>query len=439
MKAHQMEDNSKTGDLLEKICSTETLRKAFKCVKVNKGAPGIDGKTISEFEQNLEEEISQLRQEVLDWRYKPKPVKRVEIPKPNGREVRYLGIPIIKDRLLQMAIKIVLEPILDPTFSPNSYGFRPGKDQKQAIKAAQKIVKSGKEYIVDIDLAQFFDRINHDRLVHKLSLHVKDKRVLRVIGMTLRSGIMDGTKLSQPTEGTVQGSPLSPLLSNLVLDELDKELEERGLEFCRYADDCNIFVKSERAGERVMVSIKKFIEKKLKLKVNEQKSKVAKSNQVKFLGVTIVNGLIAISKAAYNKAMEKVKSLIPRGTHKTIKESIREINKWYTGWGNYFKITQFPKQLACIEAHVRRRLRARFVSQCKCRRTLFNKLKKMGVNKAMASKCAWNKRKVWYTSHTRAVEKALPNFYFIVEMGQKLFSNLDLDDWEPLRRRVKLT
>ena len=439
MKAHQMEDNSKADDLLEKICSIETLKKAFKSVKANKGAAGIDDKTIGEFEQNLEEEISQLRQEVLGWRYMPKPVKRVAIPKPYGKERRYLGIPTVRDRVLQMAIKVELEPILDSTFSSNSYGFRPGKDQRQAIKAAQEIVKSGKEYVVDIDLAQFFDRINHDRLIHRLGLYVKDKRVLRLIGMILRSGIMDGVKLSQSTEGAVQGSPFSPLLSNLVLDELDKELEARGLEFCRYADDCNIFVRSERAGKRVMDSIRKFIEKKLKLKVNEKKSKVAKSDQIKFLGMTIVNGLIAISKAAYNKAMEKVKSLIPRDTHKTIKQLIREVNKWYTGWGNYFKIAQFPSQLAAIEAHIRRRLRAKFLKQCKRRRTIFEKLKKMGVNKYMASKCAWNKRGVWYTSHEVAVERALSNSFFIEEMGQKIFSKLKLKGWGSLKKWVKLT
>jgi group II intron reverse transcriptase/maturase len=338
-----------------------------------------------------------------------------------------------------MAIKIALEKILDPIFSPHSYGFRPGRNQRQAVEAAQTIVNSGKEYVVDIDLSKFFDRINHDRLIHRLGLHVQDKRVLRLIGMILRTGIMDKNGVTQPKEGSVQGSPLSPLLSNLVLDELDKELEKRGLEFCRFADDCNIFVKSLRAGERVMASIRYFIEKKLKLQVNEEKSQVAKSSKVKFLGMTIVNGFIAISKAAYKKAMEKVRSLIPRGSHKRLEESMEEVNRWYTGWSNYFKMTQFPAQLASVEAHIRRRFRARFVKQCKRKRTLCKKLKSLGASHKQVSKCAWSPRKVWHKSHMRAVEQALSNRLFLEKFGQKIFSNLQLENWEPISRWVKLT
>lgn len=438
MEAHQMEFDFHRGYLLEKICSTDNLRAAFKCVKANKGSPGIDGKTIKDFEQNLEEELFHLRQDVLKWNYKPTPVKRVEIPKPNGKGVRLLGIPIIKDRVLHMAIKTVLEEILDPGFSNNSYGFRPRRNQRQAVEAAQAIIVSGKEYVVDIDLSKFFDRINHDRLIYRLGLYVEDKRVLRLVGLILRTGIMDGNGVTIPKEGSVQGSPLSPLLSNLVLDELDKELERRGLEFCRFADDCNIFVRSERSGQRVMASIRKFIEKKLKLKVNEEKSQVAKSDRVKFLGMTIVNGLIAISKAAYGKAMDKVKDLIARRSHKSLEENMKEVSRWYTGWANYFKMGQFPSQLAAIEAHIRRRFRARFVGQHKRRRFLIRKLMRMGVNKRGAAKCACLPRKTWYKSHTRAVEQALPNRYFIEEVKQQIFSNLRLKHWEPRDRWVKL-
>jgi len=439
MTAHQQELDFYQGDLLEKICASDTLRKAFKSVKANKGAPGIDGKSIEEFEQNLEEEIFKLRQEVLNWKYKPCPVKRVEIPKPNGKGVRLLGIPIIKDRVLHMAIKEVLEEILDPTFSPNSYGFRPGKNQRQAVEAAQKIVKSGKEYVVDIDLSKFFDRINHDRLIHRLGLYVHDKRVLRLIGMILRGGVIDKDGLKRSKEGSVQGSPLSPLLSNLVLDELDKELEKRGLEFCRFADDCNIFVRSPRAGERVMARIRDFIEKKLKLKVNEEKSQVAKADQVKFLGMTIVNGLIAISKAAYTKAMERVKELIPRGSHKTMEKSMEEVNRWYTGWGNYFKMSQYPAQFQSIEARIRRRFRARFVKQCKRKRSLHKKLKRLGVSNKQSAKFVWSPGKTWKKSHNRAISQALPNSFFTERLGQKIFSTLQLEGWEPINRRVKLT
>lgn len=438
MRAHQPEPKFQSGDLLEEICEIRNLLEAFKLVKRNKGAPGIDGITISAFEQNLFQELAQLGKEVLDWTYKPTPVRRVEIPKPNGKGVRLLGIPIIKDRVLHMAIKQVLDPLVDPTFSPSSYGFRPGRNQQQAVKAAQEIVQSGKEFIVDIDLAKFFDRINHDRLIHRLGIHIKDKRVLRLIGMILRSGIMTDTGVTTPHEGSVQGSPLSPLLSNIVLDELDKELETRGLEFCRYADDCNIFVKTERAATRVMASIKKFIEKKLKLKVNEKKSKVAKSDRVKFLGMTIVNGSIAISKAAINKAMEKVKLLTPRGTHLPIEKAMEQINIWFTGWSSYFKMTQFPIQLAAIEAHIRRRLRARFIRQQKRPRYLYRKLVKLGVGKTLASRTIYSHKGTWRLSHTRALEQAFPNRWFIQTLGQKTFSDSELEHWLSVTQWVKL-
>jgi RNA-directed DNA polymerase len=438
MKAHQPEFKFDKGDLLEEICTESNLMIAFKLVKKNKGAPGIDGKTIEDFEQNLIEEINQIKQEVLNWKYKPTPVKRVEIPKPDGKGVRLLGIPIIKDRVLHMAIKMVLEPILDPEFSKSSYGFRPGKNQQQAIEAAREHVRAGKEFIVDIDLSKFFDRINHDRLIYRLGLKIKDKRMLRLIGMILRSGIMTEETVTIPKEGSVQGSPLSPLLSNLVLDELDKELEKRNLEFCRYADDCNIYVKTEKAAVRVMDSIKKFIETKLKLKINEEKSKVAKADQVKFLGMTIANGLIAISKKAINKAMDTVKTLIPRGTHQPIEKAIEQINIWYSGWASYFKMTQYPAQLAAIEAHIRRRLRARFVRQQKRRRNLYRKLVKQGVGKNMAAKTVYTNKGTWNLSHTRAVEKAFSNGWF-VKMGLKIISNLELSHWEPIDKWVKLT
>lgn len=426
-------------DLFEEICALETLKKAFKLVRKNKGAPGIDGITIEKYEENLEAELNQLRREVMNWEYKPTPVKRVEIPKPGGKGIRLLGIPIIKDRTLHMAIKMVLEPILDPNFSENSFGFRPGRNQQQAVQQAQKIVQSGKEYVVDIDLSKFFDRINHDRLIHRLKDTIEDKRVLRLIGMILRGGIMiDGVK-TPSEEGSVQGSPLSPLLSNVVLDELDKELEARNLEFCRFADDCNIFVKSERGAIRVMASIKKFIEKKLKLKVNDEKSKTSKSDKVKFLGMTIINGTIAIAKATYNKAMEKVKSLIPRGSHLPIEVAIQEINKWYQGWASYFKMTQYPAQLKGIEAHIRRRFRARFINQQKKKRNLLSKLLKMGADKRMAGKTVYSNRNTWHLSHTGTVEKVYSVKWFIETMGQLIISNKYMDHWFGIEKWVKLT
>lgn len=437
MRAHQQEFKFQDGDLLEEICDIDNLRASFKLVKRNKGAPGIDGITIEEYEQTLIQELERLRQEVLGWTYKPTPVKRVEIPKPNGKGVRLLGIPIIKDRILHMAIKRVLEPIWDPLFSQNSYGFRSGRSQRDAVQAAQNIVQSGKTYVVDIDLSKFFDRIHHDRLIQKLGQQVKDKRVLRLIGMILRSGIMSENGVTIPSEGSVQGSPLSPLLSNIVLDELDIELEKRGLEFCRYADDCNIFVRSERSGARVMQSIKKFIEKKLKLKVNEDKSKVAKSDQVKFLGMTIAQGLIIISKTAYNKAMEKVKFLIPRRTHLPIEETVKQLNIWYRGWGAYFGMTQLPAQLKAIEAHIRRRLRARLAKQQKRPRFLVRKLVKLGVPRKRATGTVYSNKGTWSISHTRALEQAYPNRWFIEQMGQLILSGQKLPHWKPVSKWVK--
>lgn len=424
---------------LEEICEISNLTKAFEHVKRNKGAPGVDGITIEEFQINALENIKKIREEVLNWTYKPAPVRRVEIPKPDGKGMRLLGIPNVRERVLHMAIKMVLDPIVDSTFSPNSYGFRPGRNQKQAVEAAREIVNEGNEYTVDIDLSKFFDRINHDRLIHRLKLYTKDTRVLRLIGMILRSGIMSEGVIEIPTEGSVQGSPLSPLLSNIVLDELDKEIERRNLKFCRFADDCNIFVKSSRAAERVMKSIKNFIEKKLKLKVNEEKSKTAKADQVKFLGMTIVNGAIAISKKALNKAMETIKNLIPRGTNISAEQSMTIINKWYTGWFQYYKMTQYPSQLAALEAHIRRRLRARFIVQQKKRRHLCKKLIKLGVGKALAKKTVHSKHNTWKLSHTRALEQAFSNKWFISRMKQQIYSNLRLPEWFMIEKWVKLS
>jgi RNA-directed DNA polymerase len=424
-------------DLFKEICALDTLREAFKAVKRNKGAPGIDGITIEEYEKDLEENLIQLKTKVESWTYKPTPVRRVEIPKPGGKGVRLLGVPIINDRVLHMAIKIVLEPILDPKFSGSSFGFRPGKNQQQAVLQAQKIVQSGKEFVVDIDLSKFFDRINHDRLIYRLKGYVKDTRILRLIGMILRGGIMiDGVK-TPSEEGSVQGSPLSPLLSNVVLDELDKELEKRDLEFCRFADDCNIFARTQRGAERIMNSIKKFIEKKLKLKVNEEKSKTRKSNEVKFLGMTIVEGTLAISKAAYNKAMEKVKSLIPRGSHVMIKDAIAEVNRWYQGWASYFKMTQYPAQLKGIEAHIRRRFRARIVKQQKKKRNLLALLQRQGIKKRSAAKTVYTNRGPWNLSHTRVLEKVYSIEWFI-KQGQVIASGNSLDHWSGIGKWVKL-
>jgi len=437
MKEQQLEFEL-IPNTFEKICDLSNLQKSFKLVKKNKGAPGIDGISIREYETNLIEELRQLRQEVLNWTYEPKPVRRVEIPKPGGKGVRLLGIPTVKDRVFHMAIKLVLEPDIDPTFSNNSYGFRPGRNQRQAVEAAQRIVQSGKEHTVDIDLSKFFDRINHDRLIFKLKSHVKDTRVLRLIGMILRSGVMSEGSLIPSREGSVQGSPLSPLLSNVVLDELDKELEKRGLEFCRFADDSIIFVKTARAAERVLKSITKFIEETLLLKVNHDKSKTGKSDSSKFLGMTIIKGTVSMAKETINRAMEKVKELIPRGSHLPIEKAMAKVNTWYRGWASYYKMTQYPAQLKKIEAHIRRRFRARLTRQQKKRKHLVRKLKQRGVDARQASKTVYSRHKTWVLSHTRALEKAFSVNWFIKRAGQEIFSDKELAHWFGINNWVKL-
>ena len=430
----------KEEDLFEALCSEYFLYEGFKAVRRNGGSAGIDLQSIQDFEANLKKELQELQNELEMWTYEPRPVRRVEILKPDGGGVRLLGIPCIRDRVVQATIKGLIEPLLDPQFSKHSYGFRPGKNQRQAVEAAQKIVQGkGKEIVVDIDLSKFFDRINHDRLIYRLGERIADKRILRLIGKTLRSGIMENGTVKPTNEGSIQGSPLSPLLSNVVLDELDKELESRGLEFCRFADDCNIFVKTKKSGQRVMASVRKFIEKKLKLVVNEEKSKVARTSEVKFLGMTIVEGMIAISRKSYLKAMKVVKELTPRGTSLKLEATIEEINKWYRGWSAYYSMTQFPAQLGAIEAHIRRRLRARLVDQQKKRRNLFRKLKQRGVSYKMAAKAVFSNKKRWALSHTQAAEKAFPNKWFIQEMGQFIRSNETHPHWNDRNMWVSLT
>ena len=425
-------------NLFERICSVEELERGFRLVKRNGGAPGVDGVTVEEFASRAQEELRQLKKDVESWTYEPKPVRRVEIPKSSGNGIRKLGIPTVRDRTLHAAIKAVLEPILDPVFSEHSYGFRPGKNQRQAVEAAQQVVQSGKEYIVDIDLDSFFDRIHHDKLISRLGLIVRDKRVLRLIGIILRSGIM-GDGLVKPTsEGSVQGSPLSPLLSNVVLDELDKELERRGLAFCRFADDQQIFVKSQKAAERVMHTVTKFIENKLKLKVNCEKSKVALSKKVKFLGLTIVAGTIAISPQSMQKARDRVKELIPRGTFLSMEQSIERINKWYVGWANYYSMTQYPYQLLTIEAHVRRRLRSRIVDQQKKKRHLFEKLVSMGISRGRAAGSVYSNNRRWVLSNSWAVRNAFNNNWFF-KRGQRIFSDRKLAHWFKSDKRIKFT
>ena len=299
------------------------------------------------------------------------------------------------------------------------------------------MLKSGKVYTVDIDLSKFFDRINHDRLITRLGKFIDDKRILRLVGNILRSGVMIDGLVSPTNEGSGQGSPLSPLLSNLVLDELDKELEKRDLEFCRFADDCNIFVKTKRSAQRVMQNISKFIENKLKLKVNTEKSKATHSRNVKFLGMTIINGTIAISRKAMKTAMTKVKLLIPRGTHLSWDESIRRVNEWYMGWSTYYGMTQYPAQLRKIESHIRRRFRARIITQQKLRRNLYKCLTKRNIKRKTAARTAFSNNGKWAMSNSYAMQRAF-NLIWFKSAGLKTRSDTQLKHWFNVNRWIYL-
>lgn len=428
---------TETENLFEQLCSLPILHAGFKAVKRNGGSPGTDGVTIQKFETRLEEELARLKAELVGWSYKPNPVRRVEIPKPNGG-VRLLGVPCIRDRVVQASLKILLEPIFDPGFSESSYGFRPGKNQRQAIEAAQRYVQAGKEIVVDIDLAKFFDKINHDRMLMQVQRKVDDKRIIKLIGMTLRSGVMVGGTVEPTLEGTTQGSPLSPLLSNIVLDELDKELEKRGLEFCRFADDCNIFVRTRKAAERVMASVTKLLEKKMKLVVNRDKSKISISSGVKFLGMTIMLGLATIAPQAMEKAMVKVKELTPRGIAQPIERTIEDFNRWYRGWSSYFEMTCYPNQFAVIEAHTRRRLRAHLLRNLKRRRHLARALIRAGVKKHTAYRHAYTHKSWWALSHDLVIARMYPNRWF-EERGMFIKSKETHPHWLDVKERVRIS
>jgi RNA-directed DNA polymerase len=425
-------DSLELEDIFENISNKSLLRKAFKEVKANKGCAGVDGQTIKEFEENLEEEINKLSEELNNWTYKPKPLKEKKIPKAGNKGERKLGIPSVRDRVVQQAIKMNIEWKYEQEFSESSYGFRPGRSQRKAIEKARSYNEEGYEWVVDIDLEKFFDKIPQDRLMTKLAKNIKDRKVLRLIGMILRSGIMTEEKeILAKEEGTTQGSPLSPLLSNIYLDELDKELEKRGHKFCRYADDCNIFCKSKKAATRIMKSITRFIEGKMKLKINKDKSKVEVSEKVVFLGMTIIKGTITISKKLMAKANDKISKLIPRNTNKTMDKLIKEANVWLRGWFEYVKITHYPAQIAKIEAHIRRKLRAKVIKQKKRRKNLYRWFVSKGIKKKGAFRDAYKKGETWAMSSTSSINKVLSNRWF-ENKGLIRPTTKELAHWKPL-------
>jgi RNA-directed DNA polymerase len=344
--------------MMEEVCDRGNLERAWKRVRSNKGGPGVDGMTIDEAKGYLREHWPDIRSQLLNGTYQPQPVKRVEIPKPEGG-VRKLGVPCVVDRLIQQALLQVLQERWDPNFSPHSYGFRPGRSAHQAVAQAQRYIAEGYSVVVDLDLEKFFDRVNHDGLMARVAARVLDKRVRKLVRAFLKAGVMEGGLVSPVEEGTPQGGPLSPLLSNLVLDDLDKELERRGHRFCRYADDCNIYVRSRRAGERVMASVSRFLTSKLRLKVNETKSAVARPEERKFLGFSISND--GSERHIAPKALVKFKAQIRDMTRRTrgisLPQMVKELAPYLLGWRGYFGFCQTPRVLTNLEAWIRRRLR----------------------------------------------------------------------------------
>ena len=418
----QSEGTSETG-LWERFLSKENLTTAMKRVEQNDGAAGIDGMTVQEMRPYLRDHWLEIRALLESQSYRPKPVRRVEIPKPDGG-VRLLGIPTVVDRFLQQAMAQVLTPLFEPLFSNHSYGFRPGRSAHDAapalgagarVKQAQEYVQEGYEWVVDIDLEKFFDRVNHDMLVARVARVVKDKRMLKLVRAFLESGVMVEGVVQETEEGTPQGGPLSPLLSNIMLDDLDKELEQRGHRFVRYADDSNIYVKTQRAGERVMESVKEFLEKKLKLKVNPKKSKVEKAVRVKFLGFSFYKRkgkvLVRIANRSKERFMDKVRQLTKRTRSGKLEEIIAQVNRYIVGWMGYFRLAMTPSVYEELDGWIRRRLRQMVWKRWKRGTTRYRELVKLGVPKWRAQEGAGGKSP-WRMAATPVINEALSNAYW---------------------------
>lgn len=403
-----------TLNLMEQICERSNLNRAYKRVKSNKGSCGVDGMSTLELFAWLSQNKEELIQSLLDGSYTPQPVLEVEIPKPGTKdETRKLGIPSVVDRLVQQAIHQVLEPIFDPGFSESSFGFRPGRSAHNAVQKASSYVQEGRVWVVDIDLEKFFDRVNHDILMSRLARKIKDKRLLKIIRRFLQSGIMRNGVCIERHEGTPQGGPLSPLLSNILLDELDKELEIRGHKFCRYADDHNIYVHSYKAGKRVYESIKSFLEKRLKLRINERKSTVSLSPRVKFLGFNIqLDGRIFISSEAIHRAQEKIRRLTWRSRGKSFSEVISQLNIFLMGWLNYYRITSGRSKWRNLDSWIRRKLRCYKLKQKKKGSTIAQYLISLGVAEKEARQIGSSGKGWWRLSCTRAVHRALTKAWF---------------------------
>ena len=406
--------NEYGNDLLEQILSRDNMNNAYKRVKANKGSHGIDGMTVDELLQHLKEHGQELRQSLLEGRYRPQPVRRVEIPKPDGG-IRLLGIPTVVDRVIQQAVAQVLIPIYEKKFSDNSYGFRPLRSAKQAVEKCKGYINAGHTWAVDIDLAKYFDTINHDKLIRILSNDTKDGRVISLIRKYLQSGVMINGVVIDTESGAPQGGPLSPLLSNIMLNELDKELTRRGLNFVRYADDCNIYVKSRKAANRVMKSITRFIEEKLKLKVNKDKSIVDRPWKLKFLGFSFYPGRkeyrIRIHEKPLNKFKTKLKELTSRSNAMSMEYRVLKLKQAITGWINYFAIADMKNILRNLDEWLRRRIRMCFWKQWKRIKTKHDNLFKLGIENYKAWEYANTRKSYWRISNSPVLSKSLTNKY----------------------------
>ncbi len=410
---NESESPAHTDRLMEEVCDPVNLKDALQRVKANKGSAGIDRMSVGQLPDYLKQHWPAIRERLLDGTYKPQPVRRVDIPKPAGG-MRQLGIPTVLDRFIQQAVMQVLQRQWDPTFSGYSYGFRPGRSAHQAVAQAQRYIAEGYGWVVDLDLEKFFDQVNHDKLMGQIAKRVADKRLLGLIRAFLSAGVMENGLVSPSVEGTPQGGPLSPLLSNLVLDALDRELERRGHRFVRYADDSNIYVHSERAGQRVMTSITRFITQKLKLKVNEAKSAVARPQKRKFLGFSFTTGRVrrVIAPEAKARFKRRIREITRRAKGVSMETTIDELAPYMRGWSNYFGFCQTPSVLIALTSWVRVRLRAAMWRQWKTRRRRRAALLALGVRPRLARNTASSGHGPWHLARSKALQVALPNAYF---------------------------
>ena len=397
---------------MEQVADRANLNAAWRRVRQNGGAPGIDGITVEAFPEHLRARAETLRQQLLDGSYRPSALRRVTIPKPQGGE-RQLGIPTVQDRLVQQALLQVLQPILDPKFHAHSYGFRPNKSAHQAVAAAQAYIREGYDWVVDLEA--FFDHVNHDRLMSRLGERMADKRVRWIVRRFLQAGVLENGVCTPTREGTPQGGPLSPLLANLVLDELDQELDRRGLRFVRYADDCNVYVRSERAAQRAFENLTAFIETTLKLKVNRAKSAVARPWERKLLGFSFTSGQHPKRRIA-PKALEKVKDRI-RGltgkTHRSFQTVMGELRQFVLGWLGYFRFCETPSVLQRLASWTRRRLRCLIWQQWKGSARRFDELVRRGANREEAAKLVGSSDGPWHLSRTPLLSQLFPRTWFL--------------------------